>query len=361
VPPFSTPWPNTVAERLMIPGLSHRIIEALLLSHATYLKKMGIYSSFAEIRKLSGELGYERVIQNASNEQQENTQSSKDPYIVTTVCSYCQSPLKASQTACSQCKKARSPCPICLSTQGHADTPKPSSSLPLLQPTSLWTFCHACAHSAHTACMQTWLSDAYSQGACPTTGCTCDCAPGEVRSARLQKQSEARDELNLIRGSVSRGDSGRRSPGGGGGGSGNGPKRDQLKAVQSPAVDKARTMLRAGSGERGSQSGDERSLPQRQGQSGVRRGRAGHRQSSAGRGRDSSRNRNTAGTATTTAAAAASGGAGVGGSGSGGSRGAGAERGGNSGSGASTGSGMARSAKSVRLMAPGEERGGPAT
>ncbi len=247
-PSFKT-CPDTVAERLMVPGLAHRVIEALLLTHTTFLRKMHLFESLAEIRKLCAELGYERVVRIVSDEQKDAKTSTQDPHLVSSVCSRCQSPMGVARDACARCSKSRPPCPVCLSTRLQT---RPSVSGSWLGGAQLWTFCHACGHSAHTSCMQEWLSQDFAEGACPTPGCDCDCGHGSEREARIQRQVKLHEEIKLIRG--------------GGGASATTAKKDPMRASHSPAVDKTRAALRAASGERGTQSSDERStMPTRKG------------------------------------------------------------------------------------------------
>lgn len=247
--PFSNTWPDSVAERLMVPSLAHRIIEAVLLTHTTYLRKMHLFESLAEIRKLCAELGYEQVVKTGSVDQKDSNTSTKDPYLVSSVCSYCQSPMTMGRDVCTRCSKARPTCPICLSLRLHTSAADGEHKLCGPQ---LWTFCHACSHSAHTSCMQEWLSQDSAEGACPTIGCDCDCGPGLVREARIQRQVKASEESKLIRGSA--------------GASATAAKKDPVRASHSPALDKTRAALRASSTDRGTQSSDERStMPTRKG------------------------------------------------------------------------------------------------
>ena len=247
-PSFNT-WPDSVAERLMVPSLAHRVIEALLFAHTTYLRKMYLFESLAEIRKLCAELGYERVVRIGSVDGKDANTSTKDPYLVSSVCSHCQSPLAAGQDVCTRCSKARLPCPICLALPLRSG---PSTGDQKLCGPQLWTFCHACSHGAHISCMQEWLSHDFAEGACPTPGCDCDCGPGSDREARIQRQVKASEETKLIRGSA--------------GVSATTAKKDPVRASHSPAVDKTRAALRASSTDRGTQSSDERStLPTRRG------------------------------------------------------------------------------------------------
>ena len=238
----SKTWSESVAERLMVPSLSHRIIEALLLKHTAFLRKMHLFAPLAEIRKLSAELGYDRVVKTGSDDPKDM----KDPYVVASACSNCQSPMPIGKNVCSRCYKSRAPCPICLSTELQPETSTTDddgSSKTRHQP-QLWSFCQACGHSGHSTCMQEWLSSDFAEGACPTPGCGCDCGPGSTRDARIQQQVQKQEEAKLIRGS----------------GSG-ASKKDHLRATHSPAVDKTRAVLRAAASDDrgGTQSSDERS------------------------------------------------------------------------------------------------------
>ena len=101
-------------------------------------------------------------------------------------------------------------------------------------------------------------------------GCACDCAPGKLREARIEQQTRAYEERKLIRGATT---------------GQTGVRRDDMKASPSPAVDRARAVMRANSGERGKGSGDEKGTGRR----GSARGSVGGTTAGGAAGMSSSR------------------------------------------------------------------------
>lgn len=254
---------DNLADRLMTPQIGHRVIGSILENHLSLLQKMGLFDSAALVRKIGVALDYSMLsLPRPDAEKTGGSVTNGDSSALSIVCSRCQAPMSAGRNTCDRCRQVRSVCPICQSIR--EDYHSFLDREPVRgwgQNKSMWTFCQACGHSGHVRCLMEWFSQAFSEGACPTLGCGCDCGPGLTRDGRIQQQSKREDETRLIRGS---------SPGHSLGTSTT--KRDPLKATASPAVDKARVALRNSfAGDRATQSGDERSLPGKRSNS---RGRA---------------------------------------------------------------------------------------
>lgn len=130
------------------------------------------------------------------------------------VCTDCRSPINnpRTKTRCETCKGAQTPCPICWSPESPYDMParkrwknakagepggpgtahagsddfgETASQPGAYHGTPLWASCLVCGHAGHTACLFKWFADVDAHGACPTTGCMCDCTVGAYRDARL--------------------------------------------------------------------------------------------------------------------------------------------------------------------------------
>lgn len=252
---------NEFADRLMTPHLGHRIIGSIFENHLSFLTQMRLFESAALLRKMCVEFEYPHIYGPTSGSKLPGAVlTSGDTSTLSLVCSNCQAPMSAGRNTCERCRRVRSVCPICQSLEdAYKKRPDPdlADDMELWgQNTSMWMFCQACGHSGHVRCLMEWFSQSFSEGACPTLGCGCDCGPGLTREHRIMQQVKREDEAKLIRGT---------SPGRSTSGS---TKRDPLKATPSPAVDKARVALRNSfAGERTTQSGDERSLPGRRGSS----------------------------------------------------------------------------------------------
>lgn len=243
---------NNLADRLMTPHLGHRIIESIFDTHLSFLRQMGLVASAAVLRKMAVEFEYPRLYISAGGDKQAGSSlTDGDGASLSIACSTCHAPIPQAKNMCERCQRLRSVCPVCLSIHNvdralsnrseTRDYAKWGSS------GKLWAFCQACGHSGHVSCMNEWFAEPSSNGTCPTQGCGCDCGPGVTRESRIQQQIKQEEEIRLIRGLN-----------GNGGGS---TKRDSLRAGGSPAVDKARAALRKSiTGERTTQSGDERSL-----------------------------------------------------------------------------------------------------
>lgn len=231
--------PTTLADRMMNPSLSARIIEGIFTSHIEHLRRLKLFLPAAELRKLCvEEFGYPNIA--GSDITPHNAKSAGDtlkvdPLKIKSTCSNCKSFMPMQATACRNCSQKREQCPIC-------ELPISLSTKDASLTSTLFAYCHVCGHSAHTFCMSTWLSLPDVHGECPTPFCGCDCGPGKVREQRITRQLQAREEDAVIRGS-----------------SASDLKKDSIKVGPSPAVDRARESLRKRSivGERGTQSGDE--------------------------------------------------------------------------------------------------------
>jgi WD40 repeat protein len=232
----------TLAERLMSPKLANRVIESTLRKHLSFLHQLRLFTPLAELRQACADRGYLRLLSQAGPASSEPSISGNDPYRLSITCIDCGQSKLAGDELCNSCRKSQAPCPICLiSARSRAPRDPPSSSLAALMCGSAWVVCHACGHGAHMSCMLSWLRRPECNGDCPSPGCVCDCGPGLLRQKRLAEQSRAYDEKKLIRG----------------GSGASTAKKDALRASQSPAVDRTREAMRAASGERGTQSGDE--------------------------------------------------------------------------------------------------------
>lgn len=247
---------NKMADRLMTPHLGHRIIESIFDTHISFLRQIGLVSSAALIRKMCVEFEYPRLYASAGGDKKAGSSlADGDAATVSIVCSSCHGQMPSGKNTCERCRKVRSVCPVCLSihdVESRLSTLSETRENPSWGSSgTMWTFCHACGHSGHVSCMKEWFAEASSNGTCPTQGCGCDCGPGEAREARIQQQIKQEEDVRLIRG----------LNGQNGGGGASTTKRDSLRAGGSPAVDKARAALRKSiTGERATQSGDERSL-----------------------------------------------------------------------------------------------------
>ena len=254
---------DALADRLMTPGLGHRVIEGIFLQHARFLQQMGLYESMAALRKICVEFDYPRIYEaSAGVEQGGGSLAGGDPNLVSATCSHCHVAIPQGSDVCGRCHRSRAPCPICESLRYQTDDPPTSTpdadAHPGAAGRTMWAFCQACGHSAHFICLTEWFSQHGHDGTCPTQGCGCDCGPGVTRHVRIQEQIKAEEEAALIRGH------------GPGAGSASGPgaaKKDSLRASASPAVERTRAVLRSsgGGGERAVQSGDERAMSARRG------------------------------------------------------------------------------------------------
>lgn len=77
----------------------------------------------------------------------------------------------------------------------------PSPSLPPLPPV-LYSACATCGHTAHTVCLRAWHVDTnLSLGACPVSGCSCDCVRGPLRNEKIEalKRRKAGEERGRVR------------------------------------------------------------------------------------------------------------------------------------------------------------------
>lgn len=247
---------DSLADRLMIPGVGHRVVESIFENHLLFLNQMGYFESASLLKNVCVELDYPRIYTSAGgNKQNSGTLTNGDALSLSVACVHCQRLMLPGTNACGTCRKLRSVCPICESIKpdsARASDPRGGVEVQSWGHNgNLWMFCQACGHSGHAFCLVEWFSQPGSEGACPTPGCGCDCGPGMTRVHRIRQQSKQEEEAKLIRGSNA--------------GSGS-TKRDPLRATPSPAVDKARVALRKSvSAERATQSGDERSMPGKRG------------------------------------------------------------------------------------------------
>ncbi|KPI37149.1 putative WD repeat-containing protein [Cyphellophora attinorum] len=282
-----TPYPKSLAERLMLPKYAQRCIEAILRKHLTFLKQIKQTVAYAALRSTCVDLGYDKNLFSSEPKPAERSVD-KDSSIVPVACSNCGTEITAGRRVCDACRNTQAPCPLCSRSKPPETSLDAATTTPTSTHRSTWLTCQSCGHTAHHSCMTQWLLRPSTHGICPTPGCTCDCGPGIIRDKRIDRQHRAFEEQQLIHGSSTVASA----------------KRDSLKASQSPAVDRARAVMRAASRDSGRevQSGDEK----------VSAGGAGRRSSAR-------------------------------------------VSGGGTGSGSTTSAFGMSSRKSVRLMAPGEE------
>ena len=236
--------PTQMSIKLQHPAFRHRMIKGLFAHHIDHLVNLGLSQHAAVLRKRCvEEFDYPSLAGPESRTKQAAPTGNSlkmDPHTLRASCGNCHEIVPINAKSCSKCKQARGKCPIC--------------EIPLHLPAEaqesagLVSYCHTCGHSAHEACISTWLILSDVQGICPTPGCGCDCGPGPIREQRIDNQIKEREERETIRGSMSATTS----------------KRDALRAGPSPAVDKARDQLRKSSagmvpgGPQMGSSGDER-------------------------------------------------------------------------------------------------------
>jgi len=209
---------------------AERIIESTLRKHLSFLHQLHLFVPLVALRKSCVDLGLERVSPSGAQQTTERSVSSNDPFVLATACSRCGSAMAAGQNVCGSCAQSRATCAVCFGLR-----PNKTSD------TAAWVVCQSCGHATHFVCMQRWQSQAGADGNCPSEGCGCDCTPGRLRKARIERQAKAYDEKKLIRGAGT-----------------TSAKRDSVRASHSPAVDRTRAVMRAASGERAAQIGDER-------------------------------------------------------------------------------------------------------
>lgn len=224
-----------LVQRLMQPESAQRTVESIFRSYAQYLQRMGWFVPLAELRKFCHGSGFTALSKVASDANEERSIHGNDRHLVSMICQRCHTPLQTGVHVCRRCWTPHAVCPICSSW--HSPNTQSQGWM------GNWTFCHSCGHSAHAQCMQEWLIHPYSEGICPSQGCGCDCGPGSMRSKRIERQVQQEEENKLIRGS-------------GGSGQLASSPMDNRRATPSPAVQKARNVLREG--DRATQSGDER-------------------------------------------------------------------------------------------------------
>jgi WD40 repeat protein len=246
---------RTVAEKLLNPHFSSRVVEGIFASHFLFLKKMRLYVPMAELRNLCQDFGFRDIFK--STMSNDTSLDNDDSDLLSITCVHCRAPMQSGSSMCKRCRKVRDACPLCLCViypldkyGGLAGIAKPGDK-------AMWAFCQSCGHSAHKGCMEAWFSHEYSDGQCPTTGCGCDCAPGAVRRERILKQIKDEEDAKLITGKGMNGRSG--SP------RVKDEKEGSRRVGESRAVERTRRVLR----ESGTQSGDESLISTRESRSSV--------------------------------------------------------------------------------------------
>lgn len=236
--------PSTTADRFQHPAFRQRHIQGLFAKHIDYLENLRLFLLATKLRKLCvEEFGYGMLAsRTARSTLPENSGEhlQSDPRRLRVICTNCSQPMSLNKAKCDNCGCSRPNCPIC-----EIPLNKPSGQGADTTISALVSYCHTCGHSTHTSCISKWLATPGTEGECPTPGCGCDCAPGEVREERITRQAQEREERDAIRGSSLAN-----------------LRKDSLKASLGPAIDKARDTLRksslqGGRQERAAHSGDE--------------------------------------------------------------------------------------------------------
>ncbi len=244
-------------------GLSPLHVESILSTYHDQLMALGLFNPAITLRRLAYP-SYPAVYEHAIKETS-----------IGLLCRQCNKPIRngRSNMVCENCNARQALCTICWmqqspypgpgkkkhkrdpqhlrNTSATAFGPAPSTPAPhpptisttphprSPPPPSLWTFCALCSHGGHAACLEVWFADPLAEGACPTPGCLCDCAPGRLREQLLQmqgggsgagKQSKSvkLDEWKVgeskavkgVRGALVKGSGGEHGGGGSGSGSG---------------------------------------------------------------------------------------------------------------------------------------------
>ncbi|CAD6573340.1 MAG: SEA (Seh1-associated) complex subunit [Alectoria sarmentosa] len=120
-------------------------------------------------------------------------------------CTVCQKPNKGRiPNYCERCQQHWAECPICYGTglgsprrysQEFVDwhnSPLNETLDKAQEKDGLWGWCQECGHGGHEDCLRVWWRDPASEGACPTTGCPCDCVPGTRRNEIVDKKERSR-------------------------------------------------------------------------------------------------------------------------------------------------------------------------
>ena len=246
---------RTVAEKLLNPHFSSRVIEGIFTTHFLYLKKMRLYVPMAELRNICEEFGFKNIFKSAISN--DSTMTNDDSYLLAITCVRCRTPMQNGLSMCNRCSRIRDACPVCLCVSHPFRRSSDLMESAKAGDEAMWSFCQSCGHSAHLGCMEAWLSHEYSDGQCPTSGCGCDCAPGAVRRERLRRQIREEEDARLITG---KGVSGRSvSP------RVKDEKKGSKRIGESRAVERTRRVLR----ESGTQSGDESLISRRESRSSL--------------------------------------------------------------------------------------------
>ena len=272
--PHATALPQKLADRLLQPHLSHRIIESIFQQHHIFLKSLSIHLPAAELRNFCVEFDIPSVYRPRLTPDEDPDTSLNDGFSLSITCTNpsCSAPLNLSANSPdaepASCTRSNTPwtsCPICLSLKApehHAHIRRSDRTVATnANSARLWTFCQSCGHSAHMSCMEAWLRRPTTQGECPSAGCGHDCAPGEVWRRRVAElaatatpQKEALDfkgrngngsEKENGGGGSGSADGGRGGGGGKGARSASSCRRDIWKAPQSAAVERTRGLLRS--------------------------------------------------------------------------------------------------------------------
>ncbi|KAF2198405.1 hypothetical protein GQ43DRAFT_378677 [Delitschia confertaspora ATCC 74209] len=204
---------STQLSHLIATGIDPFQAECILLTYHSQLHSLSLFNAAASLRRLAYPT-YPAVYEQALKGTQ-----------LGLLCLSCKKPINNPQDKmrCENCKRAQAPCPICwgrypafepmsakkrksktiqkakrihssphvgfIQEMEHEEL-GPSPSVPDVstrRPT-LWTWCPICGHGGHTNCLSAWFADpVFSEGACPTEGCLCDCVRGRRRDEKLRE------------------------------------------------------------------------------------------------------------------------------------------------------------------------------
>lgn len=226
---------STQLSQLIATGINPYQAESILHTYHAQLHSLSLFNSAASLRRLAYP-AYPAVYEQALKDTQ-----------LGLLCLSCKSPINnpRDKMRCESCKRAQASCPICwgkyaafepitakkkakakfrsqFMEKGHRRKRSSIMSNPFIDtdasdlgpspvvptgwepPTAtLWTWCSLCGHGGHTNCLSTWFAEpAWSDGACPTEGCLCDCVHGKRRDEKLQetlKRKVEKDRSKFVR------------------------------------------------------------------------------------------------------------------------------------------------------------------
>lgn len=211
---------STQLSQIIATGINPYQVESILHTYHAQLHSLSLYNSAASLRRLAYP-AYPAVYEQALRDTQ-----------LGLLCLSCKSPINnpKDKMRCESCKRAQAPCPICwgrypafqpstakkkvkhknrssfddrdrgrngssflsshaVNLESNNDAASPTTPEAWSPPkATLWTCCPLCGHGGHTNCLSTWFANAaFSDGACATEGCLCDCVQGTRRDERIKE------------------------------------------------------------------------------------------------------------------------------------------------------------------------------